>query len=91
MLQITCDQLTAEKEEKKYRMDRLKQGVTAAYDKIPNSTQIVDPTIAQNIDHIVKTIDQYQKEIEKTQGKTHSYDSPGGERTKEARSCRTTG
>jgi hypothetical protein len=60
MMQIMCDQLTTEKEEQKDRVDRLEQGVTTAYDKIPNSVQIVEPTTTQNIDHIVKTIDQYR-------------------------------
>jgi hypothetical protein len=35
-----------------------------AYDRIPNSAQITEPTTTQNIDHIVQTIDQYMKEIE---------------------------
>jgi hypothetical protein len=91
MLQITCDQLTAEKEEQKYHVDRLEQGVTAAYNRIPNSVQVAEPNTVQNIDHIVQTIDQYQTGDRKPQGKTHPYDSPGGERTKETRSCRTNG
>jgi hypothetical protein len=39
MLQITCDQLTAEKEEEKERIDRLEQGLTMTYNRIPNNAQ----------------------------------------------------
>jgi hypothetical protein len=60
MMKIMCDQLTTEKEEQKDRVDRLEQGVTTAYEKIPNSAQIVEPTTTQNIDHIVETIDEYR-------------------------------
>jgi hypothetical protein len=37
MLQITCDQLTIEKEEKKECADSLEQGFIAAYSRIPNN------------------------------------------------------
>jgi hypothetical protein len=44
--------------------DRLEQGVVVAYDRIPKSTQIAEPTTTQKIDQIVQTIDQYRQEIE---------------------------
>jgi hypothetical protein len=39
MLQITCDQLTVEKEEDKECADRLENGLTTTYNRIPNNTQ----------------------------------------------------
>jgi len=50
--------------DEKDRMDRLEQGVATAYDRILNSMQIAKSTTAQNIDHIVQTIDQYRNDIE---------------------------
>jgi hypothetical protein len=91
MLQITCDQLTAEKEEQKYRVDRLEQGVTAAYDRIPNNMQIAEPNTMQNIDHIVQTIDQYRQEIENLKEKLIPTTPPEVKEQRRTRSCRTNG
>jgi hypothetical protein len=53
------EQFKLETKDEKYHVDRLEQGVVVAYDRIPKSVQISDPTTTQKIDHIVKTIDQY--------------------------------
>ena len=45
-------------------MERIEQGVTIAYERIPNNMQIAEPNTVQKIDHIVQTIDQYRQEIE---------------------------
>jgi hypothetical protein len=39
MLQISCDQLASKKEEEKEHVDKLEQGLTVVYDRIPDSAQ----------------------------------------------------
>ena len=43
VLQITCDQLTMEKEEEKRRVDKLEKGLTEVYNSLPDCAQ--EPTI----------------------------------------------
>jgi hypothetical protein len=52
MLQITCDQLTSEKEEEKEHTDKLEQGLTMVYNHIPDSTQAPDRSADENINII---------------------------------------
>jgi hypothetical protein len=58
------EKVNIETKDEKYRMNRLKQGVAVAYDRVPKSTQIVEPMTTKKTDQIVKTIDQYRQEIE---------------------------
>jgi hypothetical protein len=63
-LELVLEQVKLETKDEKDHVDRLEQGLVVAYDRIPKSTQIEEPTTMQKIDQIVKTIDQYRKEIE---------------------------
>jgi hypothetical protein len=63
-LELVLEQVKLETKDEKYHMDRLEQGVVVAYDRIPKSAQIAEPTTTQKIDQIVQTIDQYRQEIE---------------------------
>jgi hypothetical protein len=54
------EKVKLETKDKKDRADRLKQGLVVSYDRISKSTQTVELTTTQKIDHIVHTIDQYR-------------------------------
>jgi hypothetical protein len=45
MLQITCNQLTLEKEEDKEHTYKLEQGLTTVYDHIPDSAQAPERSV----------------------------------------------
>jgi hypothetical protein len=63
MLQITCDQLTLEKEEEKKRADRLEKGLTIVYNNIPDCTQEPEDTPEGKFQNIVQVMEQYKKDI----------------------------
>jgi hypothetical protein len=52
MLQITCDQLTAENEEDKEHTDRLEHGLTTTYNRIPNNAQVAERSAEEKINLI---------------------------------------
>jgi hypothetical protein len=60
MLQITCNQLNEDKEEDEEHIDRLEQGLTTTYNRIPNNAQVAKRREDENINLISQTIDQYQ-------------------------------
>ena len=64
MLQITCDQLTLEKEEEKEHAYKLEQGITTVYDRIPNNAKTPERSAEEKINMISQTIDKYKQEIE---------------------------
>jgi hypothetical protein len=64
ILQIPCDQLTAEKEEDKEHANRLEKGLTMTYNCIPNNMQETERSAEEKINLIAQTIDQYIQEIE---------------------------
>jgi hypothetical protein len=64
MLQITCDQLTSEKEEEKEHVDKLEQGLTMVYDRIPDNVQAPERSAEEKIKIISQTIEGYRQEIE---------------------------
>ena len=66
-LELVLEQVNLKTKDDKYHMDRLEEGLVVAYDRIPKSAQTTERTMMQKIDHIVQTIDQYRKEIEKIQ------------------------
>jgi hypothetical protein len=86
MLQITCDQLTVEKEEEKEHIDRLEQGLTMTYNQIPNNAQ------QQSEVQRRRSTSLHRQSINTRQGdrgikiKSQTHDSPGGEGEKETRS-----
>jgi hypothetical protein len=59
MLQITCDELTVEKEEEKEHTEILEQGLKAMYNRIPNNAQATKRSTKEKINLIAQTIDQY--------------------------------
>jgi chromosome segregation ATPase len=69
MLQITCDQLTAEKEEEKECANKLEHGLTSVYARITNSVQALEKNTKEKISLISKTIDQYKQELEELKEK----------------------
>ena len=76
ILQITCDQLTTKKEEEKECTDRLEQGLTTAYNQIPNRAQEIERSAKDRINLITHTIDQYRKYIEEIKEKLNPMTSP---------------
>jgi hypothetical protein len=62
-LQITCNNLTSEKEEKEHT-DKLDQGITMVYDRIPNNMQAPNRSAEEKIKVISQTIEGYRQEIE---------------------------
>jgi hypothetical protein len=63
-LELVLDKVKLETKDKKYQTDRLQHGLDVAYEKIPKSVQIENPTMMQKVNQIVQTIDQYRQEIE---------------------------
>jgi hypothetical protein len=59
------EKVKLETKDEKYHMDRLKKRLVVAYDKIPKRVKTIEPMMTHKIDHIVKKIDQYRKEIKK--------------------------
>jgi hypothetical protein len=59
-LELVLEQVKIETKNEKYRVDRLEQGLVVAYGKILKSAQMIEPTMTQKIDQIVKKIDQYR-------------------------------
>jgi hypothetical protein len=55
-LELVLEQVKLETKDEKYRIDRLEQGLSIAYDKITKSVQIVEPTMMKKIDQIVHHI-----------------------------------
>jgi flagellar hook assembly protein FlgD len=53
-----------ETKDEKDHTNRLEKKLVTAYEKIPKNAKMVKLTVTQNIDQIVKTINQYQHEIE---------------------------
>jgi hypothetical protein len=77
MLQITCDQLTVEKEEEKEcTQTRLEQGLTTMYNRIPNNAQAAERSAEEKINLIAQTIDQYRQEIEELKEKLNPTTPP---------------
>jgi predicted nucleic acid-binding Zn-ribbon protein len=64
MLQITCDQLTLEKEEEKECVDKLEQKLKEFFTNIPNSAQEALSSAEEQIQVIVQTLEEYRQEIE---------------------------
>jgi predicted nucleic acid-binding Zn-ribbon protein len=75
-LQITCDQLTSEKEEEKERMDKLEKGLTMVYDHIPDSAQALERSAEEKIKIISQTIEGYRQEIEELKEKINPMTPP---------------
>jgi cob(I)alamin adenosyltransferase len=63
MLQITCDQLTSEKEEEKECADKLEHDITMVHDRISDNTQAPERSAEENIKIISQIIDGYKQEI----------------------------
>jgi hypothetical protein len=59
-LDLVLEQVKLETKDEKDHDDRLKKGVVVAYDRIPKSMQIAEPTKTHKIYQIVQTIDQYR-------------------------------
>jgi hypothetical protein len=76
MLQITCDQLTTEKEEEKEHADILEQGLTTTYNHIPNNVQATERSAEEKINLIAQTIDQYRQEIEELKERLNPMTPP---------------
>jgi len=60
MIQITCDQLTSEKEEEKPCVDKLEHGLTTVYDGIRESTKELERSTEENINMIAQKNDRYK-------------------------------
>jgi hypothetical protein len=52
-LELVLEQVKLDTKEEKDHVDKLEHGVIVAYDKIPQSVQIVEPTTMQKNDQIV--------------------------------------
>jgi DNA repair exonuclease SbcCD ATPase subunit len=76
MLQITCDQLTTEKEEEKECTDKLEQGLTMVYNRIPDNVQAPERSAEEKINLISQTIDQYKQEIEELKERLNPMTPP---------------
>jgi len=51
ILQITCEQLTSEKEEEKECADKLEHDITTVHDHISDNTQAPERSAEENINH----------------------------------------
>jgi predicted nucleic acid-binding Zn-ribbon protein len=54
----------SEKEEEKECADKLEQGLTMVYDRIPDNVQAPERSAEEKINMISQTIDRYKQEIE---------------------------
>jgi len=64
VLEILCEQAKFEAQEEREHRNGWEQKVARTYEKIPNTAQMDEITIVENMDQIAQAINQYQKEIE---------------------------
>jgi predicted nucleic acid-binding Zn-ribbon protein len=76
MLQITCDQLTSEKEEEKECADNLEQRLIVVYDRNPDSAQAQERSAEEKIKIILQTIEGYRQKIEELKEKLNPTTPP---------------
>jgi predicted nucleic acid-binding Zn-ribbon protein len=76
MIQITCDQLTAEKEEEKEHTNKLEQGLTMTYNRIPDNAQALERSVEERINLISQTIAQIKKDIEELKERINPMTPP---------------
>jgi hypothetical protein len=63
VLQITCDQLTLEKEEEKKHAKNLEKGLTTIYNNISECAQDLEDTSEGKFRRIALLMERYQHEI----------------------------
>jgi hypothetical protein len=83
-LEIVYEQAKYETQEEREHIKGLEQKVAGTYEKIPQATQRDEITAEEKIDQIAQAIDQYQKEIENLQEKTHTKHTTSSKGEKEA-------
>jgi hypothetical protein len=76
MIQITCDQLTMEKEEEEECANKLEHGLNTVYVHIQNSVKALKKSAEEKINLISEKIDQYKQEIENLKERINSTTLP---------------